>query len=190
MKALDNGLIAVGEPHPPGESPYQEEIFTTIRISETHRAFKSGYGKYLSLDGNNRLVGRSDAIGQREQFEPVFQEDKTAIVGANGCFLSPDDSGYIVAKSQKAGPNEFVKIRSNLDPEAAKKEAEESKIPDEEKGSLDDCEEKYIKKFITGKMSKNLDKGGKLLKSAKNEGKLHETLLDRREKVKSDKFCK
>lgn len=28
------------------------------------------------------------------------------------------------------------------------------------------------------------------LKRAKEEGKLHEQLLDRREKMKSDKFCK
>ncbi|XP_015788034.1 protein FRG1 [Tetranychus urticae] len=190
IRAMDNGLLAVGDPHAPGEPPYEEEMFTAIKISETHRAFKSGYDKYLSIDSNNRVVGRSDAIGQREQFEPVFQDGKLAIVACNGCFISADDNGYIVSKSQKAGPDEIVKIRSNVDPEAVRREVEESKVPEEEKGTLEDCEEKYIKKFQTGKISKILTKGGKVLESAKEEGRLHEALLDRREKIKSDKFCK
>ena len=37
-------------------------------------AFKSGYDKYISVDSKNRVVGRSDAIGAKEQWDPVFQE--------------------------------------------------------------------------------------------------------------------
>lgn len=35
---------------------------------------KSGYGKYVGLTSDGLVVGRSDAIGAREQWEPVFQE--------------------------------------------------------------------------------------------------------------------
>lgn len=37
-------------------------------------ALKSGYGKYLGINSDGVVVGRSDAIGSREQWEPVFQD--------------------------------------------------------------------------------------------------------------------
>lgn len=193
IKALDNGLFALGDPHPPGEEPFQEEILIAIKIDNAKRAFKSGYNKFLSIDHQSRLVGRSDAIGTREQFEPVFQDGKTALSCCNDCFLSPDEStNLITAKSIKAGPEQFLKIRSNVDPELVKLEEEAKKVPEEERGNLADCEEKYVKKFQSfqaGKVKINKEDKSKL-KKAKQSGSLHETLLDRREKMKSDKFCK
>lgn len=56
-----------------GEGPLPEEILTAITISETRIALKSGYGKYLGVDKDGTIVGRSDAIGPLEQFEPIFQ---------------------------------------------------------------------------------------------------------------------
>ena len=57
-----------------GEVPDPAEVFTVLKLGETKVAFKSGYGKYLSVDMERRVVGRSEAISNREQFEPVFQE--------------------------------------------------------------------------------------------------------------------
>lgn len=37
-------------------------------------ALKSGYGRYLGINSDGLVVGRSDAIGPREQWEPVFQD--------------------------------------------------------------------------------------------------------------------
>lgn len=37
-------------------------------------ALKSGYGKYLGVSADGTVVGRSDAISSREQWEPVFQD--------------------------------------------------------------------------------------------------------------------
>lgn len=56
-----------------GEGPLPEEILTAITVSETRIALKSGYGKYLGVDKDGTIVGRSDAIGPLEQFEPIFQ---------------------------------------------------------------------------------------------------------------------
>ena len=47
---------------------------TAVKVDETKVALKSGYGQYLSVSSDNLVVGRSSAIGTREQFEPVFQE--------------------------------------------------------------------------------------------------------------------
>ena len=57
-----------------GEGPDPVEILTAIKISETKMALKSGYGKYLSVDTDGSVIGKSDAIGTREQWEPVIQE--------------------------------------------------------------------------------------------------------------------
>lgn len=73
IKALDNGLFTLGAPHADGEGPSPEEILTAVNINERKIALKSGYNKYLCVDKNGNVVGRSDAIGAMEQWEPVFQ---------------------------------------------------------------------------------------------------------------------
>lgn len=73
MKALDNGLFTLGAPHAEGEGPSPEEILTAFPISETKIALKSGYGKYLGVDKKGTVVGRNDAVGSIEQWEPIFQ---------------------------------------------------------------------------------------------------------------------
>ncbi|XP_054163257.1 protein FRG1-like [Oppia nitens] len=196
IRALDNGLFILGAAHQPGEIPDPEEILTAIRFSGTHIALKSGYNKYLSIDSKNRLVGRSDAIGPREQFEPVFQDSKIALLGSNACFLSADEDNpelpYIVARSSTAGPNEMIKIRNNIDPEAVHRERQLKATAVEERGSLKDAEVNYVKKFQSFQDKKlRINKEETVhLKTAKDTGKLHEVLLDRRSKMKSDKFCK
>jgi len=57
-----------------GEGPSPEEILTAVRVSGSLIALKSGYDKYLSVQTDGRVVGRSDAISGREQWEPVFQD--------------------------------------------------------------------------------------------------------------------
>lgn len=73
VKALDNGLFTLGAPHSDGDGPCPEEILTAFRISDNLIALKSGYGKYLGVDKNGIVVGRSDAVGAIEQWEPIFQ---------------------------------------------------------------------------------------------------------------------
>lgn len=55
---------------------FHVSVFYNCRI-----ALKSGYGKYLGVNSEGLVVGRSDAIGAREQWEPVFQE----VSGPNIC---------------------------------------------------------------------------------------------------------
>lgn len=73
ITALDNGLFTLGAPHDEGDGPAPEEIFTAFPVNETRVAFKSGYGKYLKVDKDGMVTGRSDAVSAVEQFEPVFQ---------------------------------------------------------------------------------------------------------------------
>ena len=56
-----------------GDPPSPEEIFTAFPVGEAKITLKSGYGKYLGIDKNGIVVGRSDAVSALEQWEPVFQ---------------------------------------------------------------------------------------------------------------------
>ena len=57
-----------------GEGPNPEEILTAIRVNGTMVALKSGFDKFLGVTSEGKVTGRSDAVGAREQWEPVFQD--------------------------------------------------------------------------------------------------------------------
>ncbi|XP_050717192.1 protein FRG1-like [Eriocheir sinensis] len=188
VRALDNGLFTAGAPHDQGDGPSPEEVLTAVPAGEERIAFKSGYNKYLGVDGAGKVVGRADAIGPREMWLPVFQEGKTALLGANECFLGVDEEDNVVAVSQTAGPEQIVMVRSNMMRECDRPK----EVPEEERGKLRDVEKNYVKKFqkFQDKRLRINKDGVAELKAARNEGSLHEALLDRRAKMKADRYCK
>ncbi|XP_064481797.1 protein FRG1-like isoform X2 [Ornithodoros turicata] len=188
VASLDNGLFVLGGPHTVGEGPSPEEILTAVRVSDTKIALKSGFGKYLRVLPDGSVVGRSDAIGPLEQWEPVFQEGKLALLASNNSFLTVHDGTDILANSLTAGETEMIKVRSIA--EVGKKKDKD--IPEEEQGTTKDCELNYVKKFqsFQDRKIRVSKEDQRELKRAKLEGSLHEALLDRRSKMKSDKFCK
>ena len=66
-----------------------------LRSGDGKISLKSGFDKYLRIDKNGYLLGVSDAVGGLELFEPIWEEGKCALVGANGKFLSVDDEVWI-----------------------------------------------------------------------------------------------
>jgi len=159
-----------------------------MKTGEGKISLKSGYDKYLRIDKSARLVGISDAVGAMEMFEPVFQDGKMALLGPNGRFLRADEEDNIVFDQDKVSDTEIIQLRSNREREDMKKE----EVPEEMKGTIREVETKFVKKFqkfIDHKLRINPNGVAELL-DAKRSGNLHETLLDRREKMKSDRMCK
>jgi protein FRG1 len=46
---------------------------TAIAVDDHRIALKSGYGKFVSVERDDRVTGTAEAIGAREYWEPVFQ---------------------------------------------------------------------------------------------------------------------
>ena len=187
-KALGNGRIVLGAPHPPGDGPDEEEIFTAISAGSNQIAFKSGFGRYLTVDNKSRLMGLSEAIGQSESFLPVFENDKQALCAYNDCFLSVNENSdlqQIVAKETTVSTNEMLTIRVQNDPIIFSKQKGASNS--DELGTIYEAELAHLRK---NKTITSLDEEKKRLKKARLEGHLYEALLDSRVRHKSDKYCK
>ncbi|CAH0719809.1 unnamed protein product, partial [Brenthis ino] len=186
ISALDNGLFTVGAPHGDGEGPSPEEIFTAFPAGENKFALKSGYGKYLGVNTEGLVIGRSDAVGSMEQWEAVWQDGQTAILNSLSKFITITEDDSVVARDFTAGKQSMCNIRSNKS-----REINTIKIAEEE-GDLAEVEVNYVKKFqkFQDKKLRVNDGSTSELKRAKVEGNLHETLLDRRSKMKADRYCK
>uniref|UniRef100_A0A915BXJ5 Uncharacterized protein n=1 Tax=Parascaris univalens TaxID=6257 RepID=A0A915BXJ5_PARUN len=194
LAAMDNGRFTIGGPHMAGEGPNPEEILTLIKTPDDPKiSLKTGYGKYVGVDAEGSLVATADAIGTRERLYVVFQDNKTAVQAvSNNLFLSlkPDSEGYIHAVSRTAADNEIVNLRTDAVPEGPVdwRSAEDKK-------SARECETAFVKMYQHSKVitkgkqiSINMDEK-EAIRRAQNEGNLHELLLDRRAKMKSDKYC-
>ncbi|KAL9955022.1 hypothetical protein ACROYT_G042618 [Oculina patagonica] len=188
VEALNTGMFTVGELRDDGEnSPAPVEVFTAVPLSEKKIALKSGYGKYMSVNMMGNVTGRSEAIGPQEQFECVFEEDKVALETYNGCFLSVNEDGQLSATKKIVSEKETFHIRTSV----PKVKVSTSTQPEGEK-DLRNHEISFVKKFQSFQ-DRNLrlsEQETSKLKKARMEGKLHEEMLDRREKMKADRYCK
>ena len=82
----------------------------------------------------------------------------------------------------------MIQIRAN----AQREEDKEVFIPVEERGNVGQIELNYVKKFqkFQDHKIRLCDEDRTDLVKAKNDGTLHEALLDRRSKMKADRYCK
>ncbi|RNA30362.1 FRG1 [Brachionus plicatilis] len=193
MHGLENGLFVIGAPHTAGDSPDANEVFTAIKVDENYIALKSAYGKYLSTNSHGLVIGRSDAISPKEYFKVEFDYDydgrKIYLKASNDKFVSVNSDGDIVAiKTEKTDCELMIRSMNKRELNVSKKD-----LPEEEQADdLKNVELNYVKKFqkFQDKKIKLSKEDVKELSVAKDTGILHEKLLDRREKMKSDRYCK
>ena len=195
MHGLDNGVFVLGAPHEPADRPDTCELFTAVRVDDKHVALKSAYGKYLSVNSNGLVVGRSDAISPKEYFEVEIDYDydgrKIYLKASNGNYVNANGEGDIVALKEKKDEND-LRIRSLNKREDDKAKANKDLPTEEQSEDMRNVELNYVKMFqkFQDKKIRLCPEDTSELAEAKAKGELHEKLLDRREKMKADRYCK
>ncbi|GAA5802021.1 hypothetical protein HPULCUR_007481 [Helicostylum pulchrum] len=168
-----------------------QQVFVGSRIVGTTSAYslKSANGKYLSSDKFGVVACNSEAIGGQEEWKPTVTDAGIAFESIHGKFLMVDEIAgggvRIRADADDVGYCESFRVycqtRFKYKPKTKKKATDDTGT------ELENF--KRFQSWEPGKTHQTLD-DKRALKKAKAEGKLAETLLDRREKVKADRYCK
>ncbi|KAI9019780.1 FRG1-like family-domain-containing protein [Hyaloraphidium curvatum] len=172
------------------------DVFVAKRVDPLRSAlaFKTPTGLHLGSDKFGIVAAEREAVGPTEEWTLVVREDGFALQNVYGNFLkadkdaAPRGGGAVRADSDSVGFAEVWRIRCQAQNRAANKKKKAAA----EKEDLAALEEETIKQRHAWGMGRlKLPSGGVgELREAKKEGKLNEALLDRRVKMKSDKFAK
>ncbi|KAI9301221.1 FRG1-like family-domain-containing protein [Cunninghamella echinulata] len=168
------------------------QVFVGAKLvgSTTRYTFKSYNGKYLSSDKVGVTSCDREAISMTEEWEPVVTEAGVCFQNAYQKFLMIDqvaDGGFkIRTDSDDIGFCETFRVYCQAKFKYKRKKEEKEKI------NANQLELENVKKNQTwggGKLYLTHE-DSKKLKKAKSEGRLNEAMLDRRSKMKSDRYCK
>ncbi|KAF9075157.1 FRG1-like family-domain-containing protein [Rhodocollybia butyracea] len=163
---------------------------TTINIRSG-----SGEGKFVSSNAVGIVSSDRDARGPQEEWTPVIMPDgMVALMNSYEKYLSIDEvaggSLQLRADSDEVGFRErfWLKIQNKYKKEANE---EEKKKKEGMAGppKIDEAETNHLYQAWGAKRSVVSNSDKKELKRARKEGRLAEALLDRRAKLKSDRFC-
>ncbi|KAG7092589.1 hypothetical protein E1B28_008932 [Marasmius oreades] len=155
----------------------------------------TGEGKFLSCDTHGIVSADRDARGPQEEWTPVIMPDgMVAFMNVYEKYMSIDEvaggSLQLRGDSEQVGFGErfWVKIQYKY-----KKEATEDKKKKQEGMSgppkIDESATNHLYQAWGAGRSVTSVEDKKELKRARKEGRLAEALLDRRSKLKSDRFC-
>ncbi|KAG8217845.1 FRG1-like family-domain-containing protein [Butyriboletus roseoflavus] len=173
------------------------QVWVTTRVAGSptiNLRTGTGEGKFLSCDKHGIVSAIREARGPEEEWTPVVLPDgMVAFMNVYENYLSVDEVAggalQLRGDSEEVGFKErfWIKIQSKykreVHEEKKKREAgSEMTVIDE--GSVNRLHQAWgAGRSVTSKDDK------KELKRAQKEGRLAEALLDRRSKLKSDRFC-
>ncbi|KAJ1555237.1 hypothetical protein HK096_006289 [Nowakowskiella sp. JEL0078] len=148
----------------------------------------SAFDKFLTCDKFGGVSFDREAVGPTEEFDILVRPDGIALKNTYGKFLKVENGGILRFDSETVGSRETFRVKVQIQNKKKKK----TKKEEEAMTNVGQIEIDQIKRFHAAKNGiwTFVEESTRELKHAKNEGKLNETLLDRREKIKSDKFCK
>lgn len=150
---------------------------------------KTPYNKYISSDSHGIVTMNREAIGSQEEWIPIFDNDLVSFQHKIfQKFLSYDSTTRTLhANSDNIGHNESFIVQCQ---EKYKIQISSTNNASTYSNTLQ-YELDQIRRYQSWQDRKlRLDTETKDLKRAKEQGKLHESLLERRIKMKSDKYCK
>lgn len=150
---------------------------------------KTPYNKYISSDSHGIITMNREAIGSQEEWIPIFDNNLVSFQHKIfQKFLSYDPNiRTLSADSDNIGCNESFIVQYQ--------EKYNSQISSTDNVSTHSNPLQYeldqIRRYQSWQDRRlRLDTETRDLKKAKDQGKLHESLLERRIKMKSDKYCK
>ncbi|KAF9475848.1 hypothetical protein BDN70DRAFT_207363 [Pholiota conissans] len=199
LSSLDKDKTEDGEPiNVLDRTPTDvSQVWVITRISGTSTVnlrTGTGEGKFLSCDAHGLVSADRDARGPQEEWTPVVLPDgMVAFINVYEKYLGIDEAAggtlQLRGDSEEVGFAErfWVKIQYKY-----KKEATE-----EEKKRKDGLTAPPIDESSTNRIYQAWGAGKSIvssedkkdLKRARKEGRLSEAMLDRRAKLKSDRFC-
>ncbi|KAG2144807.1 FRG1-like family-domain-containing protein [Suillus cothurnatus] len=173
------------------------QVWVTTRVAGSatiNLRTGTGEGKFLSCDKHGIVSAFREARGPEEEWTPVLLPDgMVAFMNVYENYLSVDEvaggSLQLRGDSEEVGFRErfWLKIQSKY-----KKEAHEEKKKREAGSELtvvDETSTNHIHQAWGAGRSVVSKEDKRELKRARKEGRLAEALLDRRAKLKSDRFC-
>ncbi|KAF9412947.1 hypothetical protein BGZ94_000871 [Podila epigama] len=177
-----------------------QQVFVATMIPDSDRlTLKASNGRYLSSDKFGFVSADTEAIGMQEEWTAIIKPEENggiALQSHYGKFLSVDEvaaerpgssSGFqIRADSEVIGFCELFQAKIQAKYRKKAKKTTEVKI------ATKDYEFEQSRKYQTWNHGRVIvsDRDVRELNKAKKEGRFSEALLDRREKVKSDRYCK
>eukprot|EP00041_Stephanoeca_diplocostata_P042099 m.10213 g.10213 ORF g.10213 m.10213 type:complete len:275 (+) comp7256_c0_seq1:271-1095(+) len=204
LTAIDDGTVTTALPRPadhsPENMPEPQDIMTIVKVSDTRVAFKTAYGRYISsVPDSGDVVAQTEAMGVREMWQPIMQSDGIIqFRSPDKKFLCASVPGQLAHAHSDSPSAQGVLFRIHSSGDIAVTKPKKRGDYDIDGGSLKNMETNFVKKFQSyqnlcfkeGSKVKVSAEDRKRLKSAKTSGKLHEELLDRRSKLKADRYCK
>ncbi|KAG1905885.1 FRG1-like family-domain-containing protein [Suillus fuscotomentosus] len=173
------------------------QVWVTTRVAGSatiNLRTGTGEGKFLSCDKHGIVSAFREARGPEEEWTPVILPDgMVAFMNVYENYLSVDEvaggSLQLRGDSEEVGFRErfWLKIQSKY-----KKEAHEEKKKREAGSELtviDETSTNHMHQAWGAGRSVVSKEDKRELKRARKEGRLAEALLDRRAKLKSDRFC-
>ncbi|KAF9919380.1 hypothetical protein BX616_005423 [Lobosporangium transversale] len=184
------------------------QVFVVTMIPDSDRlTLKTYNGKYLSSDKFGIVTADAEAIGIQEEWTVLIKADEEeggiCLQSHYGKFLSVDEVAAMESQGRGGGNGSGLGYQIRADSDAigfcelfqAKIQAryrKKAKKSNEMKISAKDYELEQSRKFQTWNHGRVIvsNESLKELNKAKKEGRFSEALLDRREKLKSDRYCK
>ncbi|KAJ3032263.1 hypothetical protein HK097_005315, partial [Rhizophlyctis rosea] len=163
--------------------------FLSKRLPDSSKiTFLTPSSKYLSSDKFGVTSAYSEAISPAEEWDVVIRDDGVALQNVlNGKYLRCEMDGTARCDSEEVGFREVFRILCQAQNKARAKKRKEKESVDAEV-----LEVETIKKFHSwgGGRLVNTTEDTRELKRARKDGQLNEALLDRRSKLKADRYCK
>ncbi|TFK30146.1 hypothetical protein FA15DRAFT_677436 [Coprinopsis marcescibilis] len=172
------------------------QVWVTTRVAGSatiNLRTGTGEGKFLSCDKHGLVSADRDARGPQEEWTPVvFPDGMVAFMNIYEKYLSIDEvaGGTLALRgdSDDVGFRErfWVKIQYKYKKEANEEQKKRTEVTDT---TVNEASANKIHQAWGAGRSVVSNQDKKDLKRAKKEGRLAEALLDRRAKLKSDRFC-